>query len=165
MLNTSTFISTIIAFIVGILVNSLAYEIQVPFWLFSGYIIFSLICFWFLLIKINNKSSSTFDLSDIELIKFIHNSHKDQLSCILKSCPYINRETLLTLFYIEDDLERYFATGKVINIQSNGLIHITILDLPPEYLLNDIHNNNIKLINSIIIKPIVTQTFLSERSI
>lgn len=136
-------------------------KFSVPFWVFCSYIVISLIIFWYLLMKLFNNSSSVSGIFYLNIIRFY--KEDNNVFCMLNPCDNLPIGTYLTLYYIEDDIEKYLATCKVSNIQNNKLIRIDLLSTPEECLNDKIINNNVDFLKSIIIKPIVTSSYIDNK--
>jgi len=81
--------------------------------------------------------------------------------CILNPCEYVSIGTYITIFSSENDFETYFATGKILNIQSNNFIQVDILaHVENPALLEKACTNNNSFLKSLIVKPIITSEFI-----
>ncbi len=126
---------------------------------FSSYLCVSIFIIWALLIKILYKSET--DDNEIEIVKFLNKN--DELFCILRPCKYLSLGAYITIYYSENNFETYFATGVVSNVQTNNLIQVKLLNtIEDNTMMNSAINNNLIFLNSIIIKPIITNKFLEE---
>ncbi|EMJ5758548.1 hypothetical protein QCG29_000068 [Clostridioides difficile] len=136
-------------------------KFSVPFWVFCTYIVISLFIFWYLLLKLFNNSNSVSEIFCLNIIRFYEVDNN--VFCMLKPCDNLPIGTYLTLYYIEDEIEKYLATCKVSNIQNNKLISIDLLTTLEEGLNDKIINNNVDFLKSIIIKPIVTSSYIDNK--
>nr|WP_195931220.1 hypothetical protein [[Eubacterium] tenue] len=160
--NFNTFITSIVSILIGFLVNSLGSNYNIPSFIFFGYIIISLVIFWYLLIKLNNKDFSQNSYIGIEISKF--STQNKKIVCILKACEHLTLNTYLTFYCMDDGLENYISTAIITNIQHNKLIQVELISPIPTTTLNLMKNNNVDFINKIVIKPIITQNYFDERS-
>lgn len=159
----STWISSIISIVIGCLGTLFFSKIMIPVGVLAVISCISLVIIWFLLIIIFSPSRKLDSPFNLDLIKFISNSTNNL--CILKPCEYLSIGTYITIFYIDDNFEAYFATGTVTNIQNDKLIQVTLLHIVEDSVLtNNAFANDISFLNSLIIKPIITNKYLEERS-
>ncbi|MDH2337036.1 hypothetical protein [Clostridium perfringens] len=161
-LGISTLLTSILSVILGVIINSLGTKIYIHLRIFLIYFIVSLFIFWFLIILLinvyNKKSFSEY----IEIISF--NKINGNTVCILKPCE-LNANALITIFYLDNNVEIYFATAKFTNSQSNGYIQTQILDIiDNDEWVNSMKNNDSSFLRKLIIKPIVTDIILNKRS-
>ncbi|PWX42094.1 hypothetical protein CYK80_01765 [Clostridium perfringens] len=161
-LGISTLLTSILSVILGITINSLGTKIYIPLNFFIIYFIVSLFIFWFLILLLINLYNQKIFSEDIEIISF--NEINGNTLCILKPCD-LNNNALITIFYLENNVEIYVATAKFTNSQSNGYIQTQLLDIVDnEDWLNSIKNNDSSFLKKLIIKPIVTDIILDKRS-
>lgn len=161
-LNANTFITSIISVLIGFLVNSLGSNYNIPSFIFFGYVIMSLIIFWYLLIKLNDKDFSQKSYISIEISKF--SSQNNKIVGILKPCEHLTLSTYVTFYCMDDGLENYICTAMVTNIQHNKLIQVELMSSIPTNILELMENNNVDFINKIVIKPIITQNYIDGRA-
>ena len=158
-LSTPVLISSFISLIFGVVSTQFSSNITIPL----GYLI---ICFcvnlfviWILLIVIFSKSKDA--TISLELVSFLPN--RDHKYCMLKPCNYLSTGAYITIFYLENNFETYFATGIVHNVQDDKFIQIKFIHFVDDAdLISNAFNNNSAFLGSIILKPIITNKFNEE---
>lgn len=159
-LNLSTLVASVLSVIFGVLATNICSTGTVSIKIFTIYICVSLFIIWLLLIIIFSPPKNTDTELNLKLIKFLSSKNRS-LRCVLQPCSYVSVGSFLTFFYSDNELETYFATGIVSNIQYNKLITVDIKSSIDDLEISaKIANNNIEFIQSIIIKPIVTNNFI-----
>lgn len=155
---TPVLVSAIISVIFGAVTTQFSSTGTISIGIFSISLCISFFIIWLLLIIVFSKFESK-NIS-FEILKF--RSYNNERFCILKPCEYLSYGAYITIFYLEDNFETYFATGIINNIQNDKLIQVKLLHTISnnEQLLNKALNNNISILNSIIIKPIITNNYI-----
>ena len=159
-LGVPVLISNIIGIVIGLSFWLFDVSATVPIWLYIITICIAIIIVWILLLKIcsSPEVSNSFVLS---IVRF--NLQSNKVICILNPCEHITIGTYVTFFHLSDGFESYLATGQVINIQNNSFIQVQIdeaCDL--EAYITSVRENSIIFINSLIVKPIITKTYIER---
>lgn len=158
-LSTPVLISSLISLIFGVVSTQFSSNKTVPLGFLTICFCISLFVVWILLIVIFSKSKDA--AISLELVRFLKN--RDSNYCMLKPCNYLSNGAYITIFYLENNFETYFATGIVNNIQNDKFIQIQLIHLAIDTaLVEKAFNNDITFLNSIIIKPIITNKFNEE---
>ncbi|WAG57496.1 hypothetical protein LL033_10045 [Clostridium estertheticum] len=164
-MNFSVLIASIISVLAGIVVTFISSTSLISMRIFVVYICISLFIIWLLLIIVFSPQKVTNGDLSLKLVKFF-NDNTNSICCILQPCSYVSQGSFVTFFYLDNELEIYFSTGVIYNIQNNDLIQVNLQSITQDtLLLNKINNNNTDFIKSIIVKPIVTNNFLERGSI
>lgn len=159
-LSIAALISSILSVFLGIAINSLGSNIMIPLRFFVIYFIISLFIFWAMTLKLIDLYKKKTSLANIELLSF--NTINENFSCILKPC-ILDTNSLLTIFYIEKNVEMYIATAKVKHTQSNGYVQAELIDVIAETsLTKQMHDNDSLFLRNLTIKPIVTDVILKK---
>lgn len=155
-------ISCIISIILGVIGTNILSDKQISLSIFTCVVIILTFIIWFLILVIIKKIDTSSDMQ-INLIKFVHKPN--DLFCLLSECNFLSINSFVTIFYLNDDLETYFATGLITNVQKNNIIQVKIIHFN-EHLENDeinsAINNNVTFLNTLIVKPIVTNNYFKE---
>ena len=74
---------------------------------------------------------------------------------ILGPSPLFSFNSVVAIYYLEDQFERLIGIGSVINVQENGLIQVSVMEAKTEdtRLWESIINNKADIIKHIIVKP------------
>ena len=158
----ATLVASAVSVVFGIFVNNLSSDNPISIKIFSANVCISLFIIWFLLIKIFSPDV-TYTLANTLILRRFCTDAAGNIFAILSPCNYVSRDTYLTFFYLDNSIETYLATGIISNIQTNGLIKVDLLDdLTQNLYLNKMQSNDITLIKSIIVKPIITNSFIER---
>lgn len=157
----STWISSVISIILGFLGTLFFSKIMISIGILAVVSCISLLIIWLLLIIIFSQSKASNNPFKLELVRFNDNSLNTL--CILKPCKYLSNDAYITIFHVDNNLEEYFATGIIINIQDNKLIQVKLLHIVNNTnLTTKAFSNDISFLNSLVIKPIITNRYLEE---
>jgi len=86
------------------------------------------------------------------------NKPYSDFSFLLLTDPYklFTFNTLITVFSMTDDVEELIGTGRVLNVQLNGMLLIGVLIVEDkENVSKSVVQNNQETLNKLIIKPMV----------
>ena len=157
--STSVLISSIISVIFGIVLSGVTSSKTIPLSFLLIACCISLFIIWALLILIFSKAAD--NIFSLNLILF--QQQRNSIRCILQPCDYLSIGAYVTIFYKENNFEAYFATGIVENIQNDKLIQIKLIHLEDDPILKDkALNNDAIFLNSLILKPIITNKINEE---
>ncbi|EGT4142056.1 TPA: hypothetical protein ACOTGW_001943 [Clostridium perfringens] len=157
-LGPDNYIATIISLITGIIVTLIGMNNTIPMYIFLTYVLISSLFIWYLSLKIYFKDDTN---ESITLVMF--KKYNNNIYCVLNESKLLAIGAYITLFYYEDNFEQYLGTAKVENIQANKIIQAKLENLNDENFTSDkILSNNKFFLSQIIIKPIITDNFLSE---
>ena len=158
-LGLSSMVSAFTGVVTGLCLLLLTPGKTIELWKFGVYIITSIFIIWSLLLALLSKNITS-EALNIEVIKFC-SSRNSELKCLLNICEYLTYGAYITLFENREGIEEYIATGKVENIQGNGIITVKIITRLDSNVYTKLVSNNVDVISAIIAKPIVTEEFLS----
>lgn len=155
----------------GITIGFLALLISIFFWLYSPdknislrfavpiFILLIVVIFTFASAAYESFKISRHNIPKIVLGKKIGSN----LLCLLEPSELFSHDTLVSFFYIEESFEELIALGKVINIQEDGKIQVTVnlILRAHEDTITKLEQNDANVIKRIKVKPNIPGSFSS----
>lgn len=82
---------------------------------------------------------------------------------LVNPTPLLSYDAIVSVYYLEDDIERLVGVGKVINVQENKMIQIIIThDYDFEDSLNKLMKNSKDDLNKLILKTSIPNSILQD---
>lgn len=165
-LTFNMWISCIVGLLSGVILIPITSDQSLQVIVLTIVVIISIMYIWYLHIKLHNTKLKLHNAKpNIKCLMpvfslFLYKEGSSSLKAIIKYTELISNLSFVTLYLIENDIEYYFATAKVINVQvEDDLAQVEIIHFNSEYSESELRdkeiamkNNDITLIESIIIK-------------
>lgn len=98
---------------------------------------------------------------ELQIIKFYENK---KCHLLLSKNDYLRNGDFITLYLLKEQLEEYLVTGKVINIQDNGIVQIHFERINKGKLdeIRKLLKNDAEIIKNVRIRTTLTEEYLEE---
>lgn len=89
-------------------------------------------------------------------------NQKPQVLCLLEPSEIFSYDAVVSFYYIDEGFEQLIGIGTVTNIQENGKIQVVMTYSNDVYeeTINELADNNARVLNKIIVKPNVPKSVL-----
>lgn len=89
---------------------------------------------------------------------------ESKVLCLLEPSELFSHDTVVSFYYIEEGFEELIGIGKVLNVQNDGKILVTMLNMIGDNIktINRIKQSNSEALKKIKIKPAIPWRYLGD---
>lgn len=149
------FISFAVALIPSILLWIFKPGDKVSYFVFSISLLINLILLWLFLMVLFSGEDNSY-ISTVEIIELRDNIF------VCRPNKLLTQDAFVSFYFKISEFEKLVGYGYVSNIQTNGLIQITILDTEGDFSFEKQSNDSL---TNLIIKPTVSINYINQKII
>ena len=163
---TQSILSGVIAIVVSIILwfftpdRTISLSIFIPILIIFWIIVMTLVDTLFRISKLSKRI-----LPRVLNTKMLFTSTEEQkVLCLLEPSEFFSHDILVSFYYVDDDnFERFIGVGKVLNIQEDGIIQVTIdyTSQGSDEIITKLAESNAGVLKKIRVKPTIPRTYFN----